>query len=53
MILASDVSLQYGQRKLFSKVNILFSPGNCYGLIGANSSGKSTFSKILCVSLGE
>ncbi len=47
MISASDVSLQYGQRKLFSKVNIVFSPGNCYGLIGANGSGKSTFLKIL------
>lgn len=47
MISANDVSLQYGQRKLFSKVNIVFSPGNCYGLIGANGSGKSTFLKIL------
>jgi len=47
MISANDVSLQYGQRKLFSKVNIAFSPGNCYGLIGANGSGKSTFLKIL------
>jgi len=47
MISTSDVSLQYGQRKLFSKVNIVFSPGNCYGLIGANGSGKSTFLKIL------
>ena len=47
MISANNVSLQYGQRKLFSKVNIVFSPGNCYGLIGANGSGKSTFLKIL------
>jgi len=47
MISTSDVSLQYGQRRLFSKVNIVFSPGNCYGLIGANGSGKSTFLKIL------
>lgn len=47
MITANDVSLQFGQRKLFSKVNIVFSPGNCYGLIGANGSGKSTFLKIL------
>lgn len=47
MISANDISLQYGQRKLFSKVNITFSPGNCYGLIGANGSGKSTFLKIL------
>ena len=47
MISANNVSLQYGQRKLFSGVNITFSPGNCYGLIGANGSGKSTFLKIL------
>ena len=47
MISANGVSLQYGQRKLFSDVNIVFSPGNCYGLIGANGSGKSTFLKIL------
>ncbi len=47
MISVNDVTLQYGQRKLFSKVNIVFSPGNCYGLIGANGSGKSTFLKIL------
>ena len=47
MISANDISLQYGQRKLFSKVNIVFSSGNCYGLIGANGSGKSTFLKIL------
>jgi len=47
MIKAIDISLQYGQRKLFSKVNINFSSGNCYGLIGANGSGKSTFLKIL------
>ncbi|MFH1096153.1 MAG: ATP-binding cassette domain-containing protein [Candidatus Desantisbacteria bacterium] len=47
MISANNVSLHYGQRKLFSNANILFSPGNCYGLIGANGSGKSTFLKIL------
>ena len=47
MISANNISLQYGGRKLFSKVNIVFSPGNCYGLIGANGSGKSTFLKIL------
>lgn len=47
MISAQGVSLQYGPRKLFSKVNIVFSAGNCYGLIGANGSGKSTFLKIL------
>jgi ATPase subunit of ABC transporter with duplicated ATPase domains len=47
MISTQGLSLQYGQRKLFSDVNIVFSPGNCYGLIGANGSGKSTFLKIL------
>ena len=47
MISVNNVSLRYGQRKLFSDVNIVFSPGNCYGLIGANGSGKSTFLKIL------
>ncbi|MDP8266804.1 MAG: ATP-binding cassette domain-containing protein [Candidatus Aceula meridiana] len=47
MISCNDVSLQYGQQKLFSKVNAVFNPGNCYGLIGANGSGKSTFLKIL------
>ncbi len=47
MISVKNVSLQYGQRKLFSDVNIVFSPGNCSGLIGANGSGKSTFLKIL------
>ncbi|MGO8704296.1 MAG: ABC-F family ATP-binding cassette domain-containing protein [Candidatus Brocadiia bacterium] len=47
MITVSNVSLQFGQRKLFSEVNIIFSPGNCYGLIGANGSGKSTFLNIL------
>ncbi len=47
MISANGVSLRYGKRTLFLDVNITFSPGNCYGLIGANGSGKSTFLKIL------
>ena len=47
MISVNNVSLQFGQRKLFTGVNIVFAPGNCYGLIGANGSGKSTFLKIL------
>ena len=47
MIFANNVSLAYGKRVLFKDVNIKFTPGNCYGLIGANGSGKSTFLKIL------
>ncbi|QNG58987.1 ATP-binding cassette domain-containing protein [Bacillus sp. PAMC26568] len=47
MITVSNVGLRYGDRKLFEDVNIKFSPGNCYGLIGANGAGKSTFIKIL------
>ena len=47
MISANGISLRYGQRKLFSNVNAVFTPGNCYGLIGANGSGKSAFLKIL------
>jgi len=47
MISASDVALAYGKRVLFKDVNIKFTPGNCYGLIGANGAGKSTFLKIL------
>ena len=47
MITVSNVGLRYGDRKLFEDVNIKFNPGNCYGLIGANGAGKSTFLKIL------
>ena len=47
MITVHNVGLQYGDRKLFDEVNIKFTPGNCYGLIGANGAGKSTFLKIL------
>lgn len=47
MITVSNVGLRYGERKLFDDVNIKFTPGNCYGLIGANGAGKSTFLKIL------
>ena len=47
MISANGVTLQFGKRILFENVNIMFTPGNCYGLIGANGSGKSTFLKIL------
>ncbi len=47
MISANNVSLQYGKRVLFDNVNVTFKPGNCYGVIGANGAGKSTFLKIL------
>ncbi|MEW9111261.1 MAG: ATP-binding cassette domain-containing protein [Cytobacillus gottheilii] len=47
MLSVSNVSLRYGDRKLFEDVNIKFTPGNCYGLIGANGAGKSTFLKIV------
>lgn len=47
MISTVEVGLRYGARKLFEDVNIKFTPGNCYGLIGANGAGKSTFLKIL------
>jgi ATPase subunit of ABC transporter with duplicated ATPase domains len=47
MLQASNVSLRFGKRVLFEEVNIKFTEGNCYGLIGANGAGKSTFLKIL------
>lgn len=47
MISTSGLSLQFGERVLFKDVNIKFTPGNCYGVIGANGAGKSTFLKIL------
>ena len=47
MISTSGITLRYGKRALFEDVNIKFTPGNCYGLIGANGAGKSTFLKIL------
>lgn len=47
MIATEGISLAYGQRVLFSDVSIKFTPGNCYGVIGANGAGKSTFLKIL------
>jgi ATPase subunit of ABC transporter with duplicated ATPase domains len=47
MITVSNLSLRYGKRTLFEDVNLKFTPGNCYGIIGANGSGKSTFLKIL------
>ena len=47
MICTTNITLAYGKRVLFKDVNIKFTPGNCYGLIGANGAGKSTFLKIL------
>ena len=47
MITVTNVSLRFGERKLFEDVNLKFTPGNCYGVIGANGAGKSTFLKIL------
>lgn len=47
MITVNNVSLRYGGRKLFDDVSLKFTPGNCYGVIGANGAGKSTFLKIL------
>jgi ATPase subunit of ABC transporter with duplicated ATPase domains len=47
MISTSNVSLRFGGKKLFEDVNVKFTPGNCYGLIGANGAGKTTFLKVL------
>ena len=47
MIQASNVTLRLGKKALFEDVNIKFTEGNCYGLIGANGAGKSTFLKVL------
>lgn len=47
MISTSNICLAYGKRTIFKNVNIKFTPGNCYGLIGANGAGKSTFLKIM------
>ena len=47
MITVSNVSLMFGGTKLFAGADLKFTPGNCYGIIGANGAGKSTFLKIL------
>lgn len=47
MISTSNIELQFGKRILFKDVSVKFTPGNCYGLIGANGAGKSTFLKVL------
>ena len=47
MITVSNLGVQFGKRILFQDVNMKFTPGNCYGIIGANGAGKSTFLKLL------
>ena len=47
MLAVNDLRLQFGGRTLFDDVNLKFTPGNCYGIIGANGAGKSTFLRIL------
>ena len=47
MITVENLSLQYGSQKLFDKVDLQFTTGNCYGIIGANGAGKSTFLRII------
>jgi ATPase subunit of ABC transporter with duplicated ATPase domains len=48
MITVSNVAFQFGGQLLFKDVDLKFTPGNCYGIIGANGAGKSTFLRILC-----
>ncbi len=48
MITVSDLAIQFGKNTLFQDVNLKFTPGNCYGIIGANGAGKSTFLKMIC-----
>jgi len=45
MLKVTDLTLQFGKRILFDEANVLFAQGNCYGVIGANGAGKSTFLK--------
>ena len=47
MITVSNVSVNFDGTELFSNVNLKFTPGNCYGIIGANGAGKSTFLRVL------
>ena len=48
MLSVNNLSVQFGKKVLFDEVNVTFTPGNCYGIIGANGAGKSTFLKIIC-----
>ena len=47
MITVNNLQVQFGKRILFQDVNLKFTPGNCYGIIGANGAGKSTFLRVL------
>ena len=47
MITVSDLEIQFGKRTLFQDVNLKFTPGNCYGVIGANGAGKSSLINVL------
>lgn len=47
MLQVNNVSMIFPDKKLFEDVNLVFTPGNCYGIIGANGAGKTTFLKIL------
>ncbi|MDD4727510.1 MAG: ATP-binding cassette domain-containing protein, partial [Dysgonamonadaceae bacterium] len=47
MITVSNLGVQFGKKVLFQDVNLKFTPGNCYGIIGANGAGKSTFLRVL------
>ncbi|MEM8863169.1 MAG: ATP-binding cassette domain-containing protein, partial [Chloroflexota bacterium] len=47
MLSVNELNVSFGERTLFKDVNIKFLPGNCYGVIGANGAGKSTFLKVL------
>ena len=53
MISANNVTLRVGKKALFEDVNIKFTEGNCYGMIGANGAGKSTFLRFFPVSLSR
>ena len=48
MITVSEVSFSFSGQQLFKDVNLTIQPGNCYGIIGANGAGKSTFLRLLC-----
>ena len=51
MLVAANITMQFGAKPLFDNVSVKFGDGNRYGLIGANGAGKSTFMKILCGAL--